>query len=41
MLVNGRSRESYRRAYYAARGWIEREDVANFVLVLEPPAAAR
>jgi GNAT superfamily N-acetyltransferase len=40
MLVNGRSRESYRRAYYAARGWVEREDVANFVMMLEPPAAA-
>jgi GNAT superfamily N-acetyltransferase len=33
-LVNGKERESYRRGFYAKRGWREREDVANFVYLL-------
>ncbi len=31
MLVNSRSRESYRRGFYKELGWEEREGVANFV----------
>lgn len=31
MLVNSRSRESYRRGFYKERGWEERAGVANFV----------
>lgn len=31
MLLNDRERESYRRGFYAKNGWIEREDMANFV----------
>lgn len=33
-LLNGRDRESYRRSFYKQRGWIERENMANFVLPL-------
>jgi GNAT superfamily N-acetyltransferase len=31
MLVNSRSRESYRRGFYKELGWDEREGVANFI----------
>ncbi len=33
-LLNDRDRESYRRGFYEKRGWIERPDMANFVLRL-------
>ncbi len=33
-LLNGRDGESYRRKFYAKRGWTERERMANFVLPL-------
>jgi GNAT superfamily N-acetyltransferase len=33
-LLNGTHRASYRRGYYAARGWEEREGMASFVLWL-------
>ena len=33
-LLNGRDRESYRRQFYARRGWIERAGMANFILPL-------
>ena len=36
MLAAVRSRESYERGFYTARGWVEREDVANLVYELEP-----
>jgi GNAT superfamily N-acetyltransferase len=31
MLVNGRERESYQRQFYQKQGWIERENIANFI----------
>lgn len=31
MLINSRSRESYRRGFYAKQGWEERVGVANFI----------
>lgn len=31
-LLNGRDGESYRRAFYKKRGWVERDRMANFVL---------
>lgn len=34
-LLNNRRRESYERGFYAARGWQERGDMANFVLFLD------
>ena len=34
MLVNGRNRESYKRGFYQKLGWDERQEVANFVLLL-------
>ena len=34
MLTTNRNRESYRREFYAKRGWIERDTIANFVLKL-------
>ena len=34
MLLNMRNRESYRRGFYKKVGWQEREQVANFVLLL-------
>ena len=34
MLVNRKSRESYRRGFYKKLGWEEREEFANFVLHL-------
>lgn len=34
MLVTSRSREAYRRKFYAKDGWQEREDIANFILLL-------
>ena len=33
-LLNGRDRESYRRQFYARRGWTERAGMANFILPL-------
>jgi GNAT superfamily N-acetyltransferase len=33
-LLNGRDSEAYRRNYYAQRGWVERERMANFILPL-------
>jgi GNAT superfamily N-acetyltransferase len=34
MLVNGRERESYQRQFYQKHGWIERENIANFIYKL-------
>lgn len=34
MLEAVRTRESYTRGFYTARGWIEREDMANLVFEL-------
>lgn len=34
MLVNRKSRESYKRGFYRKLGWDEREEFANFVLYL-------
>ena len=34
MLVAVKSRESYQRGFYPKRGWIEREDMANFIYEL-------
>jgi GNAT superfamily N-acetyltransferase len=34
MLVNRKTRESYRRGFYRKLGWEEREEFANFVLHL-------
>ncbi|NJR65920.1 MAG: GNAT family N-acetyltransferase [Leptolyngbyaceae cyanobacterium CRU_2_3] len=31
LLVNSRSRDSYKRKFYEKQGWQEREDMANFV----------
>jgi GNAT superfamily N-acetyltransferase len=36
MLLNRRTRESYRRGFYPKQGWHERDDMANFVLPLAP-----
>jgi len=33
-LLNGRDGESYRRNFYAERGWVERDRMANFVFPL-------
>lgn len=35
LLLNSRSRDSYKRKFYEAQGWKEREDMANFVYVLK------
>ena len=35
MLLNLKNRESYQRGFYKKQGWIEREEVANFVLRLD------
>lgn len=44
-LLNGRNVESYRRNFYKARGWVERDGMANFVLTLpkegSPPTEPR
>ncbi|MBF2049077.1 MAG: GNAT family N-acetyltransferase [Elainella sp. C42_A2020_010] len=34
MLVNSRERESYQRQFYQKQGWIERENIANFIYKL-------
>lgn len=34
-LINNREAESYLRGFYAARGWTERERMADFVLFLK------
>lgn len=31
MLVNGRERDSYKMKFYEKRGWVEREDIGNFI----------
>ena len=36
MLVNRRTRESYKRGFYRKLGWEERDEFANFVLHLPP-----
>ena len=35
MLLNLKNRESYQRGFYKKQGWVEREEVANFVLRLD------
>jgi len=35
-LVNHRERDSYRRGFYESRGWTERPELADFVLMLHP-----
>jgi len=35
-LLNGRDGESYKRNFYAQRGWIERDRMANFIFPLTP-----
>jgi GNAT superfamily N-acetyltransferase len=35
MLVNSRSRDSYKRKFYERQGWKEREEIANFVYALK------
>jgi GNAT superfamily N-acetyltransferase len=35
-LLNLRSRESYKRDFYKKHGWVEREEVANFIYKLNP-----
>jgi len=35
MLVNRKTRESYRRGFYAKAGWTERHEFANFVMFLD------
>jgi N-acetylglutamate synthase-like GNAT family acetyltransferase len=35
MLVNSRSRDSYKHKFYEGQGWKEREEIANFVYVLK------
>lgn len=37
-LLNMRNRPSYRRGFYATRGWTERPEAANFVLELKGSA---
>ncbi len=34
-LINMRQRESYQRGFYKSRGWQERPEAANFILLLE------
>ncbi len=36
MLLNLRIRESYQRGFYKKRGWEERPESANFILILQP-----
>jgi hypothetical protein len=35
MLTNAKQRQSYKRSFYHKCGWREREEIANFVLVLK------
>jgi len=35
LLLNSKSRESYRRSFYRKQGWTEREEAANFVYNLK------
>jgi GNAT superfamily N-acetyltransferase len=35
LLLNSRSRESYKRSFYRKKGWEEREEAANFVYNLK------
>jgi hypothetical protein len=35
MLVNSRSRDSYKRKFYETHGWREREEISNFVYILK------
>ena len=34
MLINNKTRESYAREFYKKNGWIEREQMANFIFTL-------
>ncbi len=34
-LINNRGRESYQRGFYQKHGWIERQEMANFVFKIE------
>lgn len=34
MLVNSKNRESYQRQFYIKQGWLERENIANFIYPL-------
>jgi GNAT superfamily N-acetyltransferase len=40
ILMNRRIRESYRRSFYAKRGWEEQADAAFFSLILSPQKVA-
>lgn len=35
-LLNIRTKESYKRGFYKARGWMEREEIANFIYTFNP-----
>lgn len=35
MLITSRTRESYTRRFYAQQGWIERKEMANFILEIK------
>ena len=37
MLNNYREAESFRRGFYARRGWRERTEFANFIRILDGP----
>ncbi len=41
MLLNMRTRESYKRGFYAKQGWEERPGAANFILPLNGAEAPR
>jgi GNAT superfamily N-acetyltransferase len=41
LLMNGRTRESYTRQFYAKRGWVELRDAAFFSLTLPAVKSAR
>lgn len=41
LLMNGRTRESYTRQFYAKRGWVELRDAAFFSLTLPTTQSAR
>jgi len=36
MLLNRKTRESYRRGFYEKAGWTERHEFGNFVIILDP-----
>lgn len=35
MLITSRERETYGREFYKKKGWVERPEIANFVLLLK------